>query len=65
MTRTNLDEGAETGIDWSEEAERRLEQIPPFVRPMAKTGIERFARERGYREITLPVMEEAKKRFMG
>ena len=65
MTRTNLDEGTETGIAWSEEAEKRLEQIPPFVRPMAKTGIERFAREKGYREITLPVMEEAKKRFMG
>ncbi|OGW63014.1 MAG: protochlorophyllide oxidoreductase, partial [Nitrospirae bacterium RIFCSPLOW2_12_42_9] len=47
------------------EAEKRLEQIPLFVRPMAKTGIEKYAREKGYREITLPVMEEAKKRFMG
>jgi hypothetical protein len=33
------------------------------VRPMARSGIERFAEESGYREIDLKVLDEARARF--
>ncbi len=51
------------GIAWTSAAEARLEAIPSFVRPMARTGIEQFARERGYAEIDEKVMAEARERF--
>jgi len=51
---------------WTPEAEQRVEQrIPSFVRAMARMGIEKYARERGYREITPQVLDEAKNIFMG
>ena len=51
---------------WTREAEERIEQrIPSFIRPMARLGIEKYARERGYREITPQVLDEAKNIFMG
>ena len=34
-------------VRWTSAAEARLANIPEFVRPMARTGIERFAREGG------------------
>jgi len=51
------------GVRWTEEAAARMQAIPDFVRPMAKTGIERFAKESGHVEITLAVLDEAKSRF--
>ena len=45
---------------WTEAAVARLEVIPSFVRPMARTGIERFARERGYATIDEKVLDEAR-----
>jgi Proto-chlorophyllide reductase 57 kD subunit len=51
---------------WTREAEERIEQrIPSFIRPMARLGIEKYARERGYDEITPKVLDEAKNIFMG
>lgn len=53
-------------LRWTPEAEQRVEQrIPSFIRPMARMGIEKYARERGYREITPQVLDEAKNIFMG
>ena len=54
---------AEDGVRWTAEASERMQAIPDFVRPMAKTGIERFAKESGHAEITLAVLDEAKSRF--
>ena len=51
------------GIRWSQEAEERLARVPVFVRSMAQKGIEAFAREQGYAEITLHVMDEARERM--
>jgi hypothetical protein len=48
---------------WTDTASARLEVIPSFVRPMARTGIERFARERGYATIDEKVLEEARAFF--
>ena len=52
-----------TGITWSREAEQRLENIPDFIRPMARKEIERVAKERGLATITPQVMDETKEKF--
>lgn len=54
---------APTGPVWSAEALERLERIPAFVRPMAKMGIESFAKENGHDEITAEVMDAARGNF--
>jgi hypothetical protein len=51
------------GVAWTSGAEERLRNIPEFVRPMARTGIESFARERGYARVDEQVMEEARQHF--
>ena len=48
---------------WTPEALERLERIPSFVRPMAKMGIESFAKENGHDEITGEVMDAARGNF--
>jgi len=55
---------APTGMSWAPEAERRLENIPSFVRPMARKEIERIARDRGMTTVTAALMDEAKEKFM-
>lgn len=52
------------GMTWSREAEQRLENIPDFIRPMARKEVERMAKERGVSTITAQVMDEAKEKFM-
>jgi hypothetical protein len=52
------------GMTWSREAEQRLENIPDFIRPMARKEIERLAKERGVATITAQVMDEAKDKFL-
>lgn len=52
------------GIAWTKEAEQRLENIPDFIRPMARKEIERLAKERGVATITAQVMDDAKEKFM-
>ena len=50
-------------VRWTAAAEARLANIPDFVRPMAKTGIERFALERGAMEIDEKMLDEARDFF--
>lgn len=54
---------AEGGVTWTASALQRLDRVPEFVRPMARTGIERFARERGLSEVDEAVLDEAKSFF--
>jgi hypothetical protein len=62
-------EGAQTQADepipvrWTAAAEARLANIPEFVRPMAKTGIERFAREKGVQEVDETILDAAREFF--
>jgi hypothetical protein len=51
------------GIRWSAEASARMQNVPEFVRPMAISGIEKFAKESGHDEITAAVLDEARTRF--
>jgi DNA-directed RNA polymerase subunit RPC12/RpoP len=50
-------------ISWTDEALARLERIPDFVRPMAKQGIEHYAKTNGHALIDDALMEEARGRF--
>jgi Proto-chlorophyllide reductase 57 kD subunit len=50
-------------IRWTAAAEARLANIPSFVRPMARTGIETFARERGAREVDEQILDAARDFF--
>jgi len=50
-------------VRWTAAAEARLANIPEFVRPMARTGIERFARERGALEVDEKILDAAKDFF--
>ena len=52
------------GLTWTPDAELRLDNIPDFIRPMARREIERIAKERGLATITAQVMDEAKEKFM-
>ena len=48
---------------WTAAAEARLANIPEFVRPMARTGIEQFAREQGRLEIDEGILDAARDFF--
>jgi len=50
-------------VRWTAAAEARLANIPAFVRPMARTGIERFARERGALEVDEKILDAARDFF--
>src|SRR5687767_12533162 len=50
-------------VRWTAAAETRLANIPEFVRPMARTGIERFAREKGALEVNEEILDEARDFF--
>src|SRR5262245_50796740 len=52
-----------TPVRWTAAAEARLANIPAFVRPMARTGIERFARERGALEVDEKILDAAREFF--
>ena len=52
------------GMTWTPEAEKRLENIPDFIRPMARKEVERVAKERGMATVTAQVMDDAKDKFM-
>jgi hypothetical protein len=50
-------------VRWTAAAEARLTKIPEFIRPMARTGIERFARERGAMEVDETLLDAAREFF--
>ena len=50
-------------VRWTSAAEARLENIPGFVRPMARTGIERFAQEKGAAEVDEKILDAAREFF--
>jgi hypothetical protein len=55
--------GQPIAVRWTPAAEARLANIPEFVRPMARTGIERFARERGAAEVDEQILDAARDFF--
>jgi hypothetical protein len=63
QSMTGEGETAGQGFPWTPQAVERLESIPAFVRPMAKSGIEKFARENGYERVDDEVLDEARHFF--
>jgi hypothetical protein len=59
----STDTGEPPPVRWTSAAEARLTNIPAFVRPMARTGIERFARERGVVEVDETILDAARDFF--
>jgi hypothetical protein len=52
-------------VEWSPDAERRLDNVPSGIRAMAKTELERTALDRGLPAVTVALMEEVKARYFG
>ena len=53
----------EVVITWTASAEARLQRLPDLVRPMAKMGIEEFARSQGLQTITPTLLDEAREKM--
>jgi light-independent protochlorophyllide reductase subunit B len=51
---------ADSDLNWNREAQTELNKVPGFVRGKVKRNTEKFARERGFAEITVEVMYAAK-----
>lgn len=51
---------ADGDLNWTKDAQVELNKIPGFVRGKVKRNTEKFARERGFAQITLEVMYAAK-----
>lgn len=45
-------------VAWTAAAEKRLENVPDFVRALAKSGIEQYARDNNFPEVNDQVMDE-------
>lgn len=52
-------------LPWDEEALKRLEKIPVFVRHMAKSKIEQAAKAAGESTVTVAFMDANKAKLMG
>jgi len=51
---------ADSDLGWSRDAQAELNKVPGFVRGKVKRNTEKFARDRGFTEITVEVMYAAK-----
>lgn len=52
---------AEPSLPWDDDARRRIERVPSFVRGVVTARVEAFARERGYARVTAEVMDEVRR----
>jgi hypothetical protein len=52
-------------IPWTEEAQTRLERAPLFLRGMVRRLADKKAKELGYAEITVDILEQFKNQMMG
>ena len=60
---TSTSGGEPIPVRWTSGAEARRANIPAFVRPMARTGIEKFAREQGSLEVDEKILDSARDFF--
>ncbi|HLE86279.1 MAG TPA: universal stress protein [Candidatus Brocadiaceae bacterium] len=51
-------------VVWTQEAQIQTERIPSFIRNMIRIKIENYAWEKGYKEITTKIVDEAKSKLM-
>lgn len=50
-------------MHWTADALERLQDIPFFVRSQARSRIEQWACDRDYDEVTVELVEEARREF--
>ncbi|MCP4128156.1 MAG: universal stress protein [Gammaproteobacteria bacterium] len=62
--KPQIDRLASVTTSWTNEAEKRMEKVPSFVRPMAKMAILRYAQEKGHTVITEGIVDEATAQLM-
>ncbi len=62
--RPRVDVLADVTTSWTIEAEERMQNVPDFVRPMARMAILRYAQESGHTVITERIVEEATVQLM-
>ena len=58
MGQSETQKSTASGLVWTSSAEKRLDNVPSFVRSLARSGVEQYAREKGYGEINDNVMQE-------
>jgi hypothetical protein len=56
---------SEESLPWDEDALKRLEKIPSFVRKMAKAKIEKAAKAAGESKVSAEFMDANKAKLMG
>ncbi|HTN43159.1 MAG TPA: hypothetical protein VMN77_05100 [Nitrospiria bacterium] len=49
---------SQPSVPWTSNAEKRLQNVPSFVRSLARAGIEQYAKENGFAEVNDQVMDE-------
>ncbi|MFZ1745724.1 MAG: PCP reductase family protein [Nitrospirales bacterium] len=52
-------------VEWTSDAERRINNVPSGIRAMARIELERTALDRGMPAVTVALMEEVKARYFG
>lgn len=52
------DNESSPSVPWTSNAEKRLQNVPSFVRSLARAGIEQYARDNGFAEVNDQVMDE-------
>ena len=66
VVKYGLDDKSDSeDIVWTNDALKFLENIPFFARAIAKKGVEKHAREMGYKTITMETMKEAREKRAG
>lgn len=60
---TEGQDAANIELPWTSEASSRLDNVPEFARPMARKGIERYAKERGFARVDAKVLDQAREFF--
>jgi nucleotide-binding universal stress UspA family protein len=56
-----IDMIAATSISWTKQAEQRINNVPEFVRGMARLGVLRYAQDQGHTVITDSIVQEVTK----
>ncbi|WP_456473810.1 CGGC domain-containing protein [Candidatus Pyrohabitans sp.] len=52
-------------MEWEEKALKIMEEVPGFVRPLAKRAVEKLAKEEGLEKVTEDVALRAKAKYLG
>jgi proto-chlorophyllide reductase subunit len=65
MNSPDSHDAVEVDIGWTDEASKRLERAPLFLRGMVRRLAEKKARELGYTEITGKLLDQFKNQMMG